>query len=116
MKYMKETQSDALVYEGWTSDDSATLSDFKWKIRRTVIQGATVLVDLANGGNFKNRWTDRNQLFPEVIFMNTHSVQFDGVNDRIDVPHNSSIDFAIADPFTLSLWVKSPQYFLQELR
>ena len=108
MKYIKEIQSNELTYEGWTYDDAASLSDFKWKIRRTVTQGITVSADVANEGNYKNRWTDRNQLFPEVIFMNTHSVQFDGVNDRIDVAHNAAIDFGMADAFTLSLWVKSP--------
>lgn len=108
MKYIKETQSDSLIYEGWTLDDAAGVSDFRWKIRRTVIQGATVSIDLANNGNFKNRWIDRNSIFPEVLFMNTHSVQFDGVNDRIDIAHNSTLDFTKAETFTLSLWEKSP--------
>lgn len=108
MKYIKEVQSNELTYEGWSRDDSALLSDFRWRIRRTVTQGSTISVDLAGEGNFKNRWTDRNQLFPEVIFMNTHSVQFDGVNDRIDVAHNDTLDFAKLDTFTISLWVKTP--------
>lgn len=108
MKYLKEVQSNELTYEAWTRDDSALINEFKWKIRRTVTQGATVMVDVANEGNFKNRWTDRNQLFPEVIFMNTHSVQMDGVNDRIDVAHNSAIDFGRLSTFTLSGWFKSP--------
>jgi hypothetical protein len=37
---------------------------------------------------------------------NNYSMSFDGINDYIDVPNNSSLDFGTNTDFTLSMWVK----------
>ena len=33
---------------------------------------------------------------------------FDGINDYIEVPNNSNINFGISDSFAISVWIKAP--------
>lgn len=104
---IKDVASAAITYEGVSSGIALT-SESVWQIKRIVTIGSVVLEEYAGEGEFDKIWDNRTSLFGGVPFMNTHSIQFDGVNDRIDVPHHADIDFGRLVPFTISFWVKSP--------
>lgn len=103
-----EISSPTVTYEGVASPEAST-SDPSWQVKRIAMIGSSItLEEYAANGEFDQVWDNRVNLFQGVPFVNTHSIQFDGVNDRIDVAHNASLDFSRTSPFTLSLWVKSP--------
>lgn len=106
MKTVTEIVNGYLSYFGIALNDES-YSTAAWRIQRTIVNGNITTEEYADGGAFTQKWVDRATLFGDLPYINTHSLQMDGVNDRVDVPHATNLDFARTIPFTLSTWIKS---------
>lgn len=105
-RYRKETISSE-TFEGYNNNLSAADTDSTWQISRTTIVGNNTLKEWANNALFTSQWTNRVSYFGAVPFNNSKSIVFDGVNDYIAVPHNTSLNFSRSQPFSFSAWCKS---------
>ncbi len=92
------------TYKAFATDPAATTDQAKWQILRETNQSGTLVVEYANGGLFDQKWDDRDTLFPQVPFPNDKSLDFDGVDEYVDLGDNYT--FGPTSPFTWSIWVK----------
>lgn len=95
--------SSIFAYLGIADDGSAT-SAASWKIARVFRQGNTYTIQYAEGGNYDQIWDNRTTLFPTGALANVYSINFDGVNDKVDFGNNYTFEHSQA--FSISLWVK----------
>lgn len=104
-----EVANATTIYEGRTADRTASgTSIAKWQILRQTIQGLQTVREFANNSlAFDKIWDNRASLFNASSFINQYSIQFDGANDFINVPHSSTISFDRLNAFTINCWIKS---------
>lgn len=95
--------SSVFSYLGIADDGSAT-STASWKIARVFRQGNTYTIQYAEGGNYDQIWDNRTTLFPTGALANVYSINFDGVNDKVDFGNNYGFEHSQA--FSISMWVK----------
>ena len=106
-KYTEQVGSN-ITYIGEAVSQTAQDTDFVWRLKRISDYGLLVLEEFADQGRFTQQWTDRNNSFPDPIFVNNFSYSFDGNNDFVDVPNGgSNLQFDNTDAFSISLWVKT---------
>lgn len=94
------------MYRGEALRDGTPTNVARWKIIRRE-EGATSSTERAAlRGAFDGVWDERTTYFgsSEIDFENTHSLNFDGVNEYITFGDN--YDFSPAQAFSLSFWVK----------
>lgn len=108
-EYQRIDRPNAFVtYYGKTKDKSIDgTATAKWQIIRETIQGLQTVREYSADGEYTGVWDNRNAAFPPTPFINTYSILFDGVNDYVNVPHSSTIDFDRLNAFSLACWVKT---------
>jgi hypothetical protein len=99
--------NSSLTYEGRAIEQSSLITDAVWQIKRISVQGTETVIEFADSGKYTQIWNDRNSLFSPVPFVNTKSLQFDGVNDYVNIPNSVDLQFGIASAFSVSWWIKT---------
>ncbi len=109
MRFDKYTDSSnpIITYYGIAQPGSLA-SQPVWFIWREVVNGnVTRLEHPALGDDFRYIWDNRDTYFTPAAFDNTFSVQFDGINDFIQVADSPNLNLNSGLPFTWSWWQKS---------
>jgi hypothetical protein len=104
-----DTPNPSTTFVGKTYDLDAASSAAVWQIRRDIVSGTQVISQYANDDNtYTHIWNNRESLFGSPPFANALSIQFDGVNDYIDVADNAAIDFDFrTEAASWNFWVKT---------
>jgi len=109
-----------LIFIGRTPKLDASLNEAVWQIQRKNIVGGIETKQFAqDNAGYVFKFTDRDSLFGALPTANTKSINFDGVDDRLDVSNDATIDFDFrTEPFTLACWIKTSsnnQNFLEKM-
>lgn len=80
-----------------------------WRIARITTRGATVVTEVASGGKPDQIWDNRDSIFEDIIFpySNLFSLEFDGANDYLEIPHSTTFNIPFNEPFSWSFWLKT---------
>lgn len=111
MRFDKYTDSSnpIITYYGIAQPGSLP-SDPNWFIWREVVNGnITRLEHPALGDDFRYIWDNRGTYFTPAAFDNTYSVQFDGINDFIQVADSPNLNLNSGLPFSWSWWQKTTE-------
>lgn len=104
----RSVQSGNILYEGWSSTLTAAESAALWKIRRRITYGGYVYEDWASNTAEEDKiWNSYSTYFSPPPFINTHSVQFDGVNDHAIAADNAAYKFDYNQTFSMEIWFKT---------
>lgn len=101
-----EQVNSALKYTGYATDQSALGSQALWKIKRELLSGGVWETEWA-GVDFDAIWANRSSIFSSLPYSNVYSLLMDGINDRISVPHASSININASQAFSIGKWLKT---------
>ena len=106
-RVIEEEKSSIVRYIGETLTHDAQEDDPVWLVRRKLKIGNLEYVDWSsNIEKYVSKWSERENLFPEVPFGNSFSLVFDGVDDHVTFGHSSTVNFASADSFSWSTWIR----------
>lgn len=105
LKYILDKKSNNLSYEGWAIPGTLE-SSASWQIKRTVKINTQSITDWAGNGDFNQIWDDRETLFGSIPFGNENSLEFDGINDYLETPHSTDLNFERTNAFSISHWIK----------
>lgn len=108
--YIRIDRPDAnTTYVGKTYDLDAATSDAVWQITRTVTSGSETITQYADDeATYDKAWSLRTTYFGPAPFANQFSIQFDGGNDFLDIPHNAVVDFDFrTEAASWNCWIKT---------
>ena len=96
------------IFIGHARQNNPSTSSPVWLIGRALVTGGEVTqFSWADSRQFNQIWDDRDSLFGTAPFSNNVSILCDGVDDYISIGNVSELDFDIANPFTISAWVRA---------
>jgi hypothetical protein len=104
--------SSTFAFLGVALDGSLT-SAAVWKVARIYRQGNAYTIEYAFGGNYDQVWDDRQTLFPNVALTNSYAVNFDGVNDYVNLGTTTLTSMDIGQAWSMSFWIKLNNYASQ---
>lgn len=102
-KVIVDESSSAITYVGKSLDNDATTSQPLWQIQRLLTIGTETTREFAGTGAFDQVWDDRATLFPAAALTNVYSLEFDGINDYVNLGNTHLYD--VGTQFSMSFWV-----------
>ena len=103
-KIIVERVNSGLSFEGRTASQSALETSPVWQVKRISVSGKKTTTEFANGGKYDQIFANRATIFPAVIFNNGFSLNFDGINDRVEFGDKFKFDHPNA--WSFSCWIK----------
>jgi len=98
-----EVLSPTISYVGWAPAGSAT-SAAVWKIARVTLASGRYSLEYASAVSRTLIWDNRSTYFSSVPWYNAYSLQFDGINDYVNLGNN--LNKERTDSFSWSMWAR----------
>ena len=100
-----EDNQGSVVFIGESQNSAASENEFVWKIERRVTQASgNTVSDFVGADEFDAQFSDRENIFPPLPFINISAVQFEAPSSNIRVPDSSLLRFEHDRPFSISFW------------
>lgn len=107
--YRSERVSSNLTYEGRSVVLNADITLPIWQLKRIVTFGSQTYWEWANEGQYTAAWDQRAtnvDYWPAGLLLdNQFSLEFDGINDRVEFASTAFTGFDISNQWSMSFWI-----------